>query len=112
MTEKLLKYHQREIKKIANRIVKKYKPEKIILFGSFAWGKPTKDSDVDLFIVKKDRGNFLEEQQKIRKIINGEIAADILVHSPSEIKNRLSLGDFFFEDIIKKGKYLYEKSAR
>lgn len=46
--------HQKEIKKITNQIVKKYQPEKIILFGSYAWGKPAKNSDADLFIVKEN----------------------------------------------------------
>lgn len=45
--------NQKEIKKIIQQIVEKYEPEKIILFGSFGRGKPTKNSDVDLFIIKK-----------------------------------------------------------
>ena len=44
---------EKEIKKIAEKIAKEYKPEKIILFGSYAWGKPGPNSDVDLFVVKK-----------------------------------------------------------
>lgn len=99
----------RKLKKITKRIVAHYSPEKIILFGSYAWGKPNKDSDFDLLIVKKEKKNLLKEQQKIREIIDGEIAADILVFTPKEIKKRLAMGDFFFEDIIKKGKYFYGK---
>ena len=103
---------QEELKKlkgITNKIVKEYSPEKIILFGSWVWGKPTKNSDFDLLIVKRNKRNFLLEQQKVRKIINGEIAADILIHTPKELKTRLNLGDFFYEDIVKKGTPLYEK---
>jgi len=50
--------NQKEIKKITKQIVEKYKPEKIIIFGSFAWGKPSKDSDVDLFIIKNTKNPF------------------------------------------------------
>lgn len=98
-----------KLKIITKKIVKNYAPEKIILFGSYAWGKTNKDSDFDLFIIKKGKKDFLTEQQKIRKIIDGEIAADILVHTQKEVDKRLKLGDFFFADIINKGKYLYEK---
>ena len=100
------------IKKIVNRIVEKYKPERIYLFGSFAWGKPTEDSDVDLLIVKKTRQKWIERQIKVGKIIDGEIATDTLIRTPSEIKRRLYLGDFFYRNILKKGKLLYEKSKK
>lgn len=106
---------QKELKKlklVTQRIVDLYNPEKIILFGSYAWGKPTKDSDFDLLIVKKGKKKFLAEQQKIRKIIDGDIAADILVATPKEVQERLDLGDFFFRDIVKKGEYFYDKQAK
>lgn len=103
------KKEPRQLKRIINKIVKEYQPEKIILFGSFAWGKPTKDSDIDLMIIKKGKKNFLTEQQAVRKIIDGEIAADILIHTPQEIKKRLNMGDFFFKNIMEKGKYIYER---
>lgn len=103
---------KKEIKKITKDIIRKYKPEKIILFGSFAWGKPTRDSDVDLLIIKKTRKKWLERQIEVGKIIDGEIATDTLIHTPSEIKRRLELGDFFYQNILKKGKLLYEKSKK
>ena len=104
--------NQKEIKKIVGRIVRKYKPEKIYLFGSFAWGKPTKDSDVDLLIVKKTRKKWIARQIEIGRIIDGEIATDTLVRTSLEIKRRLDLGDFFYRNILRKGKMLYEKSKK
>lgn len=104
--------NKKEIKKITEQIVKKYKPEKIILFGSFAWGKPTKDSDVDLLIVKKTRKKWIERQIEVGEIIDGEIAADTLIQTPREFKRRLALGDFFYRNILEKGKILYEKSQK
>lgn len=102
----------KKLKAVTKRIVESYDPEKIILFGSYAWGRPNEDSDFDLLIVKKNKKDFLTEQKKVRKIIDGEIAVDILISTPEEVKKRLDLGDFFFRDIIKKGKYFYDKSSR
>ena len=90
-------------------IIKKFHPQKIILFGSFAWGKPNKDSDVDLMIIKNSKKNSFLRQLSVRRIIKGAIPVDILVYTPAEIKNRLNLGDFFIRDIIEKGKLIYEK---
>lgn len=102
----------KKIKKTADLIAQKYKPEKIILFGSFARGKPTEDSDIDLLIIKKTKKKWLERQIEVGKIIDGEIATDTLIQTPSEIRRRLDLGDFFYRNILKKGTLLYEKSKK
>lgn len=99
----------KKIKIVSQRIAKEYSPEKVVLFGSYAWGKPNKDSDFDLLIIKNRAGDFLRAQQRVRRIIDGEVAADILIHSPRHIEQRLKMGDFFFEDIINKGIILYDK---
>ena len=104
--------NQKQIKTVVKRIVRNYQPEKIYLFGSFAWGKPTKDSDVDLLIVKRTEEKFLQRHLKVRRIIDGEIAADILIRTPKELERRLDLGDFFYQNIVKKGKCLYKKSKK
>ena len=101
---------EKEIKKIVNQIVEKYKPEKIILFGSFAYGKPTKDSDVDLFIIKRTNEPRTKRHLKVDRILLDRIMPlDILVYTPQEIKKRLSFGDFFIRNIIQQGKVLYGK---
>lgn len=90
-------------------LVKNYKPEKIILFGSFAWGRPGPDSDLDLLIIKKARKNHYRRIPEVRSYLHHiDRAFDILVMTPGEVKKRLRLGDFFIEDILKKGKVLYE----
>jgi len=97
-----------EIKKITKQIVSGYKPERIILFGSFAHGKPNKDSDVDLLVIKKTKKPRTERHLEIDKILLDRIMPlDVLVYTPQEIKNRLSLGDFFIRNIINQGKILY-----
>lgn len=109
MAKKLQKFYQKEIKEITRQIVKKYKPEKIILFGSFAWGKPTRDSDVDLFIVKKTKRSFHDRQLFLRRSLFGSgVPLDLLIFTPREIKKRLNLGDFFVRDIINKGETIYD----
>ncbi len=101
-------------KKIVARIVEKiktqYQPEKIILFGSYAWGKPTKDSDLDLFIVKKTNEKHRERALKVRRILseeNGFVGMDILVYTPEELIKRLEIGDSFIDKILRKGKLVY-----
>lgn len=101
--------NQKEIEKIANQIVKKYKPEKIILFGSFASGKPKLSSDIDLLVIKNSRKNRAERIKDILMKVESNIPLEPLVYTPKEIKERLDLGDFFFQNIIQKGKVLYER---
>ena len=105
----MTKYHQKEIENITKQIVKKYKPEKIILYGSFAYGKPTEDSDVDLLVIKKTNKRKVERIQELLMKIKSNLPLEPLVYSPKEYEERLDLGDFFFQDIFKKGKVLYEK---
>lgn len=101
---------EEKLKEITDKIVKEYQPEKIILFGSYAWGKPTKDSDVDLFIVKESTENKLERIRTVRKIIwNCGLAVDVLVYTPKETEKRIWLGDLFVEKILEKGKILYSQ---
>jgi len=102
---------QLEIKKITRHIVKNYKPKKIILFGSFAWGKPTEDSDVDLFIIKDSGKRRIDREREVSKYLFGYNfpAMDILVYTSKEVKKRLDIGDSFIKDIFSKGKLLYGK---
>ncbi|KKP69151.1 MAG: polymerase beta domain protein region protein [Candidatus Moranbacteria bacterium GW2011_GWE1_35_17] len=105
------KHTNKDIQKIADKIARELKPEKIILFGSYAWGKPTKDSDIDLFIIKKSNKRKIDRARDVQRILfNEDIpAVDILVYTPLETKKRLALEDFFIEDIIHKGNIIYER---
>ena len=103
-----LEKNQKKLNKVVKLIVKKFKPEKIILFGSYAWGKPNQDSDVDLFIVK-ETDNIRETEMKIdRSIYPRPFPVDLIVYRPDDVRKREAMGDFFIEDILKKGKILYE----
>ncbi|MBM4177400.1 nucleotidyltransferase domain-containing protein [Candidatus Gribaldobacteria bacterium] len=98
---------QKDIEGVVTKIAKHYKPEKIYLFGSFAWGKPNYDSDVDLFIVKNTDKDRLNRDIEVQRIIKGVLPVDSLVYTPKEVAKRLDLGDFFVQDIINKGKLIY-----
>lgn len=89
--------------------LKKYNPEKIILFGSWAWGKPGPDSDVDLLVAKDTKKNPYKRIPEARRFLRSvDSPVDILVFTPREIEERLEEGDFFISDIFRRGKILYE----
>ena len=98
-----------KVKSVADKIAKEYKPEKIILFGSFAWGEPNEDSDIDLLVVKKSDRSNLEMMRDIHKIISdrGE-AADVLVYTPEQLEKSINKNkNLFLEDILRNGKVIY-----
>jgi len=103
------KKYQKEIKKITQQIVKNYKPEKIILFGSFAYGKPKENSDVDLLVIKKTRKKFGSRLFEVAKVIDSDMGTDILVYTPTEWEKGLKRNYYFFKEINDKGKLVYEK---
>lgn len=101
---------QQQIQQAADLIGRKIQPKRIVLYGSYAWGKPDSDSDIDFFIIKDSSKRRIERAREIREIIWGVgLPIDILVYTPEEVEHRLELGDFFIEDITQKGKTLWIK---
>lgn len=97
-----------KLQEITDKIVRQFEPEKIILFGSYAWGNPSPDSDVDLFIIKKTDRSTREVAREIDNSLWGIVMPiDIVVYTPENVDRRLQLGDFFIKDILHKGKILY-----
>lgn len=85
-------------------------PEKIILFGSYANGAPTPDSDVDLLIIMETEAPSKERSWAVsRLLLPRPFPVDILVRTPREIATALERGDFFIREIISHGKVLYER---
>jgi predicted nucleotidyltransferase len=96
------------IDSITAQLIAKYKPEKIILFGSAARGDATPDSDADFLIIKKDtpykgRDRMIE----VSRLIDRDIPVDFLVYRPDEFEKRLKMGDPFLEIVVAEGKVLY-----
>lgn len=93
------------------RLVEGLKPEKIILFGSYAYGAPTVDSDVDLLIVvETDLPRRERVVQASLLLYPRPFPVDILVKTPQEIDEGLRKGDWFLQEILTKGTVLYERS--
>ncbi len=97
-----------KIKDLCRQIVENFQPEKIILFGSYAYGKPTEDSDVDLLVVMPYEGNELEQMAKVRRRIKSVFPLDVFVKTSAQVKERYEMDDYFIKEIIEKGKVLYE----
>ena len=96
------------IQRYAQQVVKQFRPDKIILFGSYAYGKPTEDSDVDLLIIMPFKGRNPEKATEIWMATKPKFPIDIMVRKPEELKKRLAMGDFFLREITEKGEVLYE----
>jgi uncharacterized protein len=100
---------EKKIQEITDKIVREYQPEKIILFGSFAWGEPHIDSDFDFFIVKDTDTPSLKRIEEVDRIFSRrEFPMDFLVYTPEQVENRLKIGDLFVKDVLTNGKVLYE----
>ena len=104
---------QTEIQAYCDAIAREFKPEKIILFGSYAYGTPTEDSDVDLMVVLpvvRQRG--IRMSIKIRQRLDCSFPMDLLVRTPADVKKRLSWGDSFISEVFTKGRVMYETRNR
>jgi len=106
-----------QIKQIIQRIVEKlvaeYAPRQIILFGSYAYGNPDPDSDIDLFIIKETSERFIDRWIAVQRILSGMhrfLPLEPLVLTPQEVEHRLAIGDQFIAEILRKGKVLYDAS--
>lgn len=100
---------RRILSRIVSSIVQQCSPEQIILFGSHAYGKPTKDSDLDLFVVANIPGLASERIRTVRRAIEGDIPVDVVVRSPEEVERALRGRDWFVQEVFQKGKVLYAR---
>jgi predicted nucleotidyltransferase len=96
------------IRDFARRVVERFRPDKIILFGSHAYGTPHADSDVDILIVMKAR-NQLDQAVKIRLACKPPFPLDLIVRTPQNLRWRLDENESFLHEIVTKGQILYEK---
>jgi predicted nucleotidyltransferase len=97
------------IEKVTRSIVRAFHPRKIILFGSHALGSPGPDSDIDLLIIMDSNLPAGRRAAQIYRLLGVRpFSLDILVYTPREIQERLAGFDSFLEDIINKGRVLYE----
>jgi len=86
-------------------IAKRFEPEKIILFGSYATGNPTPDSDVDLLVIMNTGQSTWDAAVEISLMVKHAFPMDTIVRTPQQIVQRLNYGDFFIKDILENGNY-------
>ena len=99
------------IRRFVRAVAEQFGPDKIILFGSYAYGRPHADSDVDLLVVMPAR-NELDQAVRIRLAVDYRFPLDLLVRTPRNLSWRLAEGDSFLTEVLSKGQVLYEKADR
>jgi predicted nucleotidyltransferase len=96
------------IKDYVDELVRQFAPQRVVMFGSYASGKPRPDSDVDLLVVMRHSGAAAEQAARIRRSIRAGFPVDIIVRSPAVIRRRKAMGDGFIREILENGKVLHE----
>lgn len=101
----------KKIEEVVQKIGSDFKPDKIILFGSYAWGSPGPDSDVDLFIIKESEKTRIERERELHSLLVPRVLPlDILVYTPTELEEQINKKhNLFLEDIMRNGIVLYSK---
>ena len=100
------------IQRLVDRLSESYQPDRIILYGSYAYGTPDSASDIDLLIIKETDERPIDRRIEVRRLVSDlrrKLPFSSLVVTPSELSKRLELGDDFFVEITNKGKVLYER---
>jgi predicted nucleotidyltransferase len=105
-------HHTRKvIQNMVQKLITEYSPQKLILYGSHAYGSPGPDSDIDLLIIKETSERFIDRWVTVQRIITGlhpSIPVETLVLTPQELKARITIGDQFIKEIIENGEVLYD----
>ena len=100
----------KKIQSLAKSIGREFNPEKIILFGSYAYGTPNDDSDVDILVILPFEGKNFRKSLEIINRVRPAFGADILARRPEDTKMRYSEGDPLIREALDKGKVLYESN--
>jgi predicted nucleotidyltransferase len=97
-----------QIQDFTRRLVAEFSPQRVILFGSYAYGRPTADSDVDLLVIIPFQGGAVAKSVEMQLKVRASFPVELLVRSPEKVRERLNMGDGFMREILTKGKVLYE----
>ena len=96
------------VQDVVDRIVDGFSPRKVILFGSYANGRPDRDSDIDLLVIMDTALRPVDQAVEIRQSVRAPFPFDLLVRTPEQVQERLELGDDFFLDVTETGLVVYE----
>ena len=100
-----------DIQRYVRELARTFKPERVVLFGSYAEGQPTGDSDVDLLVVMQHKGRDVEQAVAIRRAIPRTFTLDLVVRTPAGLRRRLRQNDTFLTSIWRTGKTLYDRGT-
>lgn len=96
------------IKSFCDKLVQQFHPVRVVLFGSYASGKPGPDSDVDILVILPFEGRPVKKALEILNRTDPRFPIDLMARTPEQVADRLKMNDFFMRDIMEKGKVLYE----
>lgn len=96
------------IEEACQAIVEAFHPQRVILFGSHAYGSPGPDSDMDFLVIMPFEGSPIRKAAEVSLRIPRRSPVDVLVRTPEQVQERLALNDFFMREIIEKGLVLYD----
>lgn len=97
-----------DIEQVSKTIAQEFNPQRIVLFGSHAWGTPGPDSDVDMLVVLPFHGKSWRMAAAMREKLKVTFPLDLLVRTEGQIAERLQRHDSFISEIVEKGKVLHE----
>jgi predicted nucleotidyltransferase len=96
------------IRDLGRKVGEMFKPTRVVLFGSYAYGVPSEDSDIDLLVVMPQEPDAAHLAADIRLALPSQYPIDVLVHSRRRLRERLRQEDGFLAEIMEKGHVLYE----
>ena len=100
---------EKQIAELSERIVRDFQPERIILFGSYAYGQPRPDSDVDLLVVLPFEGTGFRKSLEILNRLAPDFSLDLLARRPEDTARRYREGDPLIREALDHGKVVYER---
>jgi uncharacterized protein len=101
-----------QVREFVQRLAGEFLPQRVVLFGSYARGNPSPDSDVDLLVIMPTKKRGIQQALEIRQRVSCPFPLDLLVKTPEDVDHRLALQDSFLISILKEGKTLYESPRR
>ena len=102
---------RKQIKRFVKEVAEEFAPQRIVLFGSYAKGGATEDSDVDLMVIMTHKKRNVDQALEIDQKIHRSFPLDLIVKTPAEIKSRLAQKDVFISSVVNEGKVLYENNC-
>ena len=102
----------KQIEDFGQQIGREFGAERVILFGSYARGEVTDDSDVDLLVIGAFEGRSVDKSVEIRMKLRPQFPLDLLVRTSEKVRQRIEMGDGFMREILEEGKVLYEADER